>query len=60
MRLHEQKDLRAQIAFLSYYFHWSYEEIICLSHIERKAYCNEIMSIHQKEQSDHVDLMDIH
>lgn len=59
MRIHEQRDLREQMAFISYYFHWSYEEILHLSHIERKAFCEEIMRIHRIQQGESIDLWSV-
>ena len=33
---------------MAYYFHWSHDEIRCLSHKERIRYCNEISKINKK------------
>lgn len=60
MKIHDRGDLREQIAFLSYYFHWSYDEILHMSHLDRKAYCEEIMRIHREEQGTSISLKDIH
>lgn len=59
MRLYDRQDLREQIAFIAYYFHWSYAEIVSFSHIERNVYCEEIMRIHQKEKGDQISLSEI-
>lgn len=36
------------MAFLAYYLHWSYEEIMNLDHRERKRWCEEVSSINKK------------
>ena len=40
--------LYEEIAFISYYFHWSREEIMNLEHKERIRFCNEISNINMK------------
>ncbi|MFI3177277.1 MAG: DUF6760 family protein [Eubacteriales bacterium] len=40
--------LYEEVAFVSYYFHWSYESVMNMDHITRRRFCQEISSIHKK------------
>lgn len=40
--------LYEEIAFISYYFHWSRKEIMDLEHKERIRFCEEISNINMK------------
>ncbi|WP_456434570.1 DUF6760 family protein [Thermosulfuriphilus sp.] len=42
------ENLFEEVAFIAYYFHWSYEEILNLEHRERRQWCQEISRINQK------------
>ena len=33
------------MGFISYYFHWSSEEVLALDHASRRRWCEEISSI---------------
>ena len=33
------------MSFISYYFHWSFEEVMALDHTSRRRWCEEISSI---------------
>ncbi len=33
------------MSFISYYFHWSEEEVLRLEHAERRRWCSEISGI---------------
>ena len=35
------------MAFISYYFHWSNEEVLSLDHMSRRKWCGEISQINQ-------------
>ena len=35
------------MAFLSYYFHWSSEDVMNLDHRSRRRWCREITEIHK-------------
>jgi len=37
-----------EVAFISYYFHWSFEEVMTLEHLERRRWCQEISAINHK------------
>lgn len=35
------------MSFISYYFHWSNEDVLKLEHAERRKWCSEISHINQ-------------
>lgn len=37
-----------EAAFIAYYMHWSHNEIMGLSHLERIRWCNEVSKINSK------------
>lgn len=43
--LYPQADLYREMSFISYYFHWSAEEVMALDHNSRRRWCEEISSI---------------
>ena len=47
MRLYPSDDLYREMSFISYYFHWSEEEVTKLSHAERRRWCAEISEINK-------------
>lgn len=54
------KEMYAEMAFVSYYFHWSREEVMKLAHCDRRKWCNEISQIHrQTNPSKHQDQKNI-
>ena len=40
------------MAFISYYLHWSQEEVMNLEHKERLRWCKEISGINEKVNGD--------
>ncbi len=48
LRLYPKERLYEESAFLAYYTHWSHEEIMRLSHIDRIKWCGEISKINSK------------
>jgi len=36
------------MAFIAYYFHWPYEDLMEVEHLERRRWCEEISSINRK------------
>ena len=45
MRLYPEEELYKEMAFISYYFHWSEENVLSLEHRERRKWCSEISGI---------------
>jgi hypothetical protein len=37
-----------EVAFLAYYFHWPYDEVMRLEHRERRRWVAEIERIHER------------
>ena len=37
-----------EVAFIAYYFHWPFEQVMNLEHRERKQWCEEISRINKK------------
>ncbi|MFM7201373.1 MAG: DUF6760 family protein [Myxococcota bacterium] len=40
--------LRSEMAFIAYHFHWSHEEVMNLTHPERVEWVGQISHINQK------------
>ena len=40
--------LYEEVAFLAYYLHWPYEEIMALDHLERRRWVAEVSRINQQ------------
>ena len=40
--------LREEVAYISYYFHWPYEQVVALDHIERQQWVSEIARMNQR------------
>jgi hypothetical protein len=36
------------VAFIAYYFHWDYAQIMSLPHAERRVWCEQISGINRK------------
>lgn len=37
-----------EMSFISYYFHWSNEEVLRMDHVTRRRWCNEISAINKE------------
>ena len=46
--LYPQEQLYQEMTFLSYYLHWSRDEVMALSHQERRRWCAEVSSVNKK------------
>ena len=44
--------LREEVAYLAYYFHWPREEILGLEHHERRAWVEQIAEINRQLNGD--------
>lgn len=47
LRLYPKDTMYQEMAFLSYYFHWSNEDVMNLDHQSRRRWCREITEIHK-------------
>lgn len=45
MTLYPEEEMYREMSFISYYFHWSGEEILRLEHNSRRRWCGEISQI---------------
>ena len=45
MRLYPEDELYKEMAFISYYFHWSEDNVLQLEHRQRRKWCSEISGI---------------
>ncbi len=48
MRTYPAAQLREEVAFIAYHFHWPLNEILGLEHAERREWCREISQINRK------------
>ena len=46
--LYPQEQLYQEMTFLSYYLHWSRNEVMTLDHRERRRWCKEVSAVNQK------------
>ncbi len=46
--LYPQEQLYQEMTFLSYYLHWSRNDVMSLSHQERRRWCAEVSAVNQK------------
>lgn len=37
-----------EAAFLAYYLHWSHDDIMAMSHLDRIRWCNEVSGINSR------------
>ncbi|MCD7887443.1 MAG: hypothetical protein LUG44_07475 [Clostridiales bacterium] len=52
MQLYPQDRLYQEMAFLAYYLHWSFQELMELEHGERRRWCREVSAINKKLSGD--------
>ena len=48
MRLYPEEELFKEMAFISYYFHWSENEVLGLEHRQTPKWCGEISGINKE------------
>lgn len=46
--LYPQERMYQEMTFLSYYLHWSRDEVMALDHLERRRWCREVSAVNQK------------
>jgi hypothetical protein len=47
VRAYPPDELRAEMAFIAYHFHWGHQELFQLEHAERRRWCREISAINR-------------
>lgn len=40
--------LRGEVAYLAYYFHWPYDQILKLDHLERRRWVEELSRMNER------------
>lgn len=48
MRAYPLDELYRELAFVSYYLHWSHAEVMGLEHAERRRWCGEVSQMHRE------------
>jgi len=48
MKAYPATQLREEMAFIAYHFHWSRQEVLELEHAERRAWCRQISRINRE------------
>ncbi|MFD9636139.1 DUF6760 family protein [Streptomyces violascens] len=48
MKVYAAANLRSEIAYIAYHFHWSHTELLDLDHLQRRAYIRQITQINQR------------
>jgi hypothetical protein len=47
LRAYPEQQLREEMAFIAYHFHWGMSELVTLEHAERRAWCRSISGINR-------------
>lgn len=48
IKLYPKDEMYKEMSFISYYFHWSGEEVMALDHMSRRRWCSEISAINRE------------
>lgn len=46
--LYPKEQLYQEMTFLSYYLHWSRNDVMGLNHLERRQWCQEVSAVNKK------------
>ena len=46
--MYPEEQIYEEMAFIAYYLHWSYEDLMQMEHRERRRWCEEISKINRK------------
>ncbi|MDR1354289.1 MAG: hypothetical protein LBJ38_02000 [Oscillospiraceae bacterium] len=57
--MYPQKELLSELAFIAYYFHWSFVEVTRLDHISRRKWCKEISRINDEVSNKPKNIFDL-
>jgi hypothetical protein len=47
------EDIKEEVAFIAYHFHWPHDEIMAMEHRDRRSWCEEITKINKKLNQEH-------
>ena len=48
IKLYPKDEMYKEMSFISYYFHWSNEEVMAMDHMSRRRWCSEISAINRE------------
>ena len=51
--------LYKEMAFIAYYFHWPWSEILELEHEQRRRWCQEISRINRQLNDEPANIFDV-
>jgi hypothetical protein len=57
--VYPKNELYSELAFISYYFHWSLDEVMELDHMSRRRWCKEISKINDAVSDRPRNIFDI-
>ncbi|MDR2817706.1 MAG: hypothetical protein LBB04_03210 [Oscillospiraceae bacterium] len=57
--MYPEKELHSELAFISYYFHWSLREVMELDHVSRRRWCKEISKINDLVSNKPKNIFDV-
>ncbi len=52
LKLYPEDELFREMSFISYYFHWSEDEVLSMEHVTRRRWCEEISNINKSLSPD--------
>ena len=53
--LYPQERIYQEMTFLSYYLHWSRDEVMRLNHLERRRWCREVSAVNAESREGKQD-----
>lgn len=57
--LYPSDRLYEEMAFLAYYLHWPYDQLMQMQHQERRRWCNEVSQINKKLSGTKENVFDV-
>lgn len=48
MKTYAPEDLRSELAYIAYHFHWSHDQLLDMDHIERRSWISQITLINRR------------
>ncbi|MEU7166242.1 DUF6760 family protein [Streptomyces morookaense] len=48
MKTYAPEDLRSELAYIAYHFHWPHDQLLDMDHIERRSWISQITLINQR------------
>jgi hypothetical protein len=59
MKGYPLKEMYEEMAFIAYYLHWSWQEVMQLPHGERRKWCEEISKINRNLSAEPRNVFDV-